>query len=196
MIGVEAIVSRRSMKERTAVGRRFDSRKSVRRTPVMLRVNAIEKNAIAAVIRSRGSAKRRMRPMIPGRCQAGSMGRMLSVVANLYSAVCPGPVCARILSSRPMGTSGSGERNSSHSRPRRDSSNRAVQAGQTAMWDEKVFSSSGRSSPSSASARRVSQWPQAGEFGMLPRSAMITSPLVYYVPGGVQVPHGPCLYGT
>src|SRR5579862_651588 len=94
-------------------------------------------------------------------------------VTSPYPATCPGPVAARILSKSPSGTSGSGERNSSHSRPRRASSNRAVQAGQIAMCEEKVASSSGFSSPSSASARSVSHWPQAGEFGMKGRSAML-----------------------
>ena len=75
----------------------------------MFSVRAIEKNAIAAVISSRGSAKRRIRPIIPGRCHAGiGIGTTLPAVASLYSDVCPGPVCARILSSRPSGTSGSG----------------------------------------------------------------------------------------
>ncbi len=59
MIGVEAIVSRRSMNERTALGCRSASRRSKMRTPVRFSVRAIEKNAIAAVISSRGSANRR-----------------------------------------------------------------------------------------------------------------------------------------
>src|ERR1035438_1378414 len=62
------------MNERIAVGRRSARRTLLSRTPVRLSVSAIEKNAIAAVISSRGSAKRRTWPIKPGRCHAGGIG--------------------------------------------------------------------------------------------------------------------------
>jgi hypothetical protein len=77
MIGTEAIVNRRSINDRIAVGLRLALRRSLSRTPVMFSVRAIEKNAIAAVISSLGSAKRRIWPANPGRCQAGSIGKTL-----------------------------------------------------------------------------------------------------------------------
>ena len=107
------MVSRRSIKERTALGRRSARCRLVRRMPVRLSVSAMEKKAMAATVSSkRGSAKRRTWPTRPGRCQAGmltGMGITLPLpVAKPYPASCPGPVWARILSSRPAGTSGSG----------------------------------------------------------------------------------------
>jgi hypothetical protein len=71
MIGVDAIVSRRSMNDRTAVGRRSLSRTLLTLKPVRYIVSESEKNAIAAVISNRGSAKRRTLPTKPGRCHAG-----------------------------------------------------------------------------------------------------------------------------
>ena len=69
----EAIAKRRSMKERTALGRRFSICRSASLTPVRLSVSAIEKKAIATVIISRGSAKRRTQPMKPGFCQGSGI---------------------------------------------------------------------------------------------------------------------------
>ena len=63
------------MNDRIAVGRRLASRRLLNRTPVMFSVSAIEKNAIAAVISSRGSANRRICPVNPGRCHAGAIGK-------------------------------------------------------------------------------------------------------------------------
>ena len=85
MIGVEAMVNWRSMYNFTDVGRRSDSRIRLSLTPVIFSVSAIEKNAMAAVISSRGSAKRRIRPIMPGRCHAGiAIGTTLpAVVASL-----------------------------------------------------------------------------------------------------------------
>src|ERR1700691_2394299 len=65
MIGVEAMVTRRSTNERTAVGRRSLSRRLRSLTLVRFRVSAIEKNAMAAVIIKRGSPHRCCRH--PGR---------------------------------------------------------------------------------------------------------------------------------
>ena len=75
-MGVEAMVNLRSRNERASLGnvpgRRLESRKLLKRTPVRPSVMAMEKKAIAAVSIKRGSAKRRRCAIKPGRCQAGA----------------------------------------------------------------------------------------------------------------------------
>jgi hypothetical protein len=109
-MGTEAMFNCRSMYDRTALGRRSASRRVVNRTPVRLSVSAIEKNAIAAVITSRGCTAYRIRAKKPVCCHTGTTNAGTdpdpAIAGNGPLAACPGPVCARILSSSPSGASG------------------------------------------------------------------------------------------
>ena len=94
-MGTEAMFNCRSMYDRIAVGRRSASRRVDSRTPVRFNVSAIEKNAIAAVIKSPGCIACRVRAMNPCCCHTG--GTNPGTVPDPANAgigtlaLCPGP---------------------------------------------------------------------------------------------------------